>query len=102
MEIGRLSDLQDRILAGDTQITAWTERIVSLHQQQVRREELASVQGLLNGAWETTPRLDQARILHHLIERIDHDGTGMSLTFDPVGIKKLAAELAQEHKETDR
>ena len=101
-EIGRLSDLQERILAGDAQITAWTERIVSLHQQQVSREELASVQSLLNGAWETTPRGEQARILHHLIERIDHDGAGMSMTFDPAGIKKLAAQVAHPHDEVNR
>ena len=45
---------------------------------------------------------DQARILHHLIERIDHDGNKMSLTFDAAGIKRLAAEVAQEREETDR
>ena len=101
-EIRRLSDLQERILAGDEQATELTERIVALRQQQVSREELACVQSLLNGAWATTSRTDQARILHHLIERIDHDGNKMSLTFDAAGIKRLAAEVAQEREETDR
>ena len=101
-EISRLSDLQERILTGDEQATELTERIVALRQQQISREELARVQSLLNGAWATTSRTDQARILHHLIERIDHDGSKMSLTFDAAGIKRLAGEVAQEREETDR
>ena len=79
-----------------------TERIVSLRRQQVSHEELARVQSLLNGAWETTARSEQARILHHLIERIDHDGARMSMTFDPAGIKKLAAQVAHPHDEVNR
>ena len=76
--------------------------MVSLRQQQVSHEDLARVDSLLNGVWEMTPRSEQARILHHVIEHIDHDGSRMSLTFDPAGIKKLAAEVARENEETDR
>ena len=101
-EISRLSDLQERILAGDEQATDLAERIASLRGRQVNHEELARVASLLNGAWETTPRSEQARILYHLIERIDHDGASMSMIFDPAGIKKLTSRVAHQYEEDNR
>jgi hypothetical protein len=100
-EISRLADLQDRIQAGDERATELAERSASLRQQHVHPEELVSVLSLLNGSWETTPRLEQARILHHLLKRIEHDGSQISLSFDRAGIKQLAAQGARTSKETE-
>jgi len=100
-EISRLADLQDRIQAGDERATELAERSASLRQQHVHPEELVSVLSLLNGSWETTPRLEQARILHHLVQRIEHDGSQISLSFDRAGIKQLAAQGARTSKETE-
>jgi uncharacterized lipoprotein NlpE involved in copper resistance len=41
-------------------------------------------------------RTEQARILRHLLQRIDCAGGAITVTFNAAGIKTLAAELMQQ------
>ena len=44
-------------------------------------------------------RSEQARLLRHLLQRIDCEGGTITVTFNAAGIKTLAAELI--HQETN-
>jgi len=69
--------------------------MAALRRQQVTPEELTRTAHLLDGPWETMPRRDQARILRHLLQRIDCAAGKITVTFNPAGIKTLAEELDQ-------
>jgi site-specific DNA recombinase len=91
--ISRLADLQHQVLCGERRTTELGEEMVALRQQQVTPEELARAAGLLNGRWANKARSDQARILRHLLQRIDYAAGKISVTFNAIGIKTLAAEV---------
>ena len=50
--------------------------------------------------WDSLRLLEQARVPHLLIERVDCDGRteDISITFHPIGIKALAEELAEKQE----
>jgi site-specific DNA recombinase len=97
--ISRLTDLQDQVLAGERRATELTEEIIALSRRQVTQEELSRTALFFDGSWRTMSRCDQARLLRHLLQRIDCAAGKITVTFNPAGIKTLAEELA--HQETN-
>ncbi len=91
----RMADLQDRIRTTERQATEVRERIIALERELVDALEVASVMAMFDPVWETLSPREQARILHLLIERVEHDGPNgkVSITFHPTGIKTLAEDL---------
>ena len=92
--ISRLADLQQQILGGERRATELAEDMVALRQQQVTQDELAQAAALLDGPWADLSRSDQARVLRHLLERIDCEAGNITITFNAAGIKSLVEELA--------
>ena len=70
------------------------EQVIALSAELVGAEEVAEACSRFDPLWETLTAREQARILHLLIERVDYDGAGgtVSTTFRPTGIKTLADE----------
>ena len=97
--ISRLADLQQQLLCGERRARELTEEVVALRRHQVTPEELARTADLLDGPWQSRSRSEQARILRHLLQRIDCAGGTITVTFNAAGIKTLAEELI--HQETN-
>jgi site-specific DNA recombinase len=97
--ISRLADLQQQLLSGERRARELTEEVVALRRHQVTPEELARTADLLDGPWQSRSRSEQARILRHLLQRIDCAGGTITVTFNAAGIKTLAEELI--HQETN-
>jgi hypothetical protein len=96
--ISRLADLQEQLLSGERRATELAEEMVALRRHQVTPEELARTADLLEGPWQSMSRADQARLLRHLLQRLDCEDGRITITFNAAGIKILAAELM--HQET--
>ena len=94
--ISRLADLQEQVLSGERRHTELVEEMAALRQQQVTPEELTRAAGLLHGSWENKSRCDQARVLRHLLLRIDYETGKISIAFNAAGMKTLADELAEQ------
>jgi site-specific DNA recombinase len=96
--MARMADLQDRIRATERQATEVRERIIALERELVDAREVASVMAMFDPVWETLSPREQSRVLHLLIERVEHDGPNgkVSITFHPTGIKTLAEDLKDQ------
>ena len=100
-DISRLAALREQIATGERRAAELAEDITALRQRDVTQDELARVGGLVNGAWATTPRDQQIRIMRHLLERIDYEAGKISMAFSPSGIKSLAEELTRQQQEAN-
>jgi hypothetical protein len=94
--ISRLAELQEQVLSGERRATELAEEMVALRRHQVTSEELARAADLLDGRWESRSRSDQARLLRHLLQRLDCEGGRITVSFNAAGIKILAEELMHQ------
>jgi site-specific DNA recombinase len=90
----RLSQVEQRLARLRGQMEAW---------QQERLDEAAVTEALssLVPAWETMTPNEQARVVRLLVSRVDYDGKQgkASITFQPLSLKTLAAEMLSRNSE---
>jgi site-specific DNA recombinase len=71
--------------------------------QQQRLDQAAATEALsgLLPAWEAMTPDEQAQVVRLLVSRVDYDGQHgkASITFQPLGLKTLAAEMLDHHHE---
>jgi hypothetical protein len=83
----RLGQVEQRLARLRAQLEAW---------QQERLDQAAATEALagLVPAWQTMTPDEQARVVRLLVSRVDYDGQHgkASITFQPLGLKTLAAE----------
>src|SRR5215831_15581970 len=88
----RLAQIEQRLTRLRGQMEAW---------QQERLDQAAATEALagLLPAWETMTPPEQARVVRLLVSRVDYDGQHgkASITFQPLGLKTLAAEMLAGH-----
>ena len=93
----RLAQVEQRLARVRGQMEAW---------QQERLDEAAVTEALLGlvPAWQTMPPNEQARVVRLLVSRVDYDGKQgkASITFQPLGLKTLAAEMFGRNREEER
>lgn len=91
-----LADTQERVRLGEVRLTEIREESISLRAETVSESEIARALGDFDGMWAALSPREQARVLQLLIERVEYDGEGgtVSVTFRPNGIKALAEENA--------
>jgi site-specific DNA recombinase len=92
-----LADLHDRIRAAERRLTEVLEQIAALGRESVDETDLTAALSLFDPLWETLSPREQARIIRLLVERVDYDGIGgsVSITFRQSGIKTLAQQNGQ-------
>lgn len=95
--LARLADLQDRLRLANERSTEILAELDDLKAQQINEDEVAAALAEFDEVWSVLTPKQQARVLHLLIERIDHDGdTGdVTITFRPMGLASLAANLEE-------
>jgi site-specific DNA recombinase len=84
----RLAHIEQRLARLRGQMETW---------QQERLDQAAATEALsgLVPAWQTMTPDEQTRVVRWLVSRVDYDGQHgkASITFQPVGLKTLAAEM---------
>ncbi|MEO2035921.1 MAG: recombinase family protein [Planctomycetaceae bacterium] len=90
----RLADAQERVRLGEIRLTEIREETIRLRAEAVSEDEVVTALGDFDPMWESLSPREQARLLQLLIERVEYDGDGgtVSVTFRPSGIKALAEE----------
>jgi site-specific DNA recombinase len=96
----RLADIQDRLGTAERRVTEIDDQMVALSRGLVGVGEVTDACTQFDPLWETLTAKEQARLLNLLVQRVDFDGQGgtVSITFHPSGIKTLAQE--QKEQET--
>jgi site-specific DNA recombinase len=90
----RLAQIEQRLARVRGQREAW---------QQERLDQTAVTEALsgLVPAWESMTPHEQARVVRLLVARVDYDGQHgkASITYQPLGLKTLAAEMWDHNRE---
>jgi site-specific DNA recombinase len=96
----RLADLNERIRCAERRATELREELAAARRTSVAEHDVAFVLAHFDPVWESLSPREQARVIELLVERVQYDGTKgkLSITFHPVGIKTLAAEMAGDRK----
>jgi site-specific DNA recombinase len=100
-DLARLADLQERIRQGERRHADIQEQLVALEGEVVDEHEIALALSSFEPVWEALTPREHARIVELLIERVDYNGTTgkVAITFQPAGIRTLAAEITKQRKE---
>lgn len=95
--LARLADLQERLRIANERSTEILAELDDLKREEIDETEVATALAEFDAVWHVLSPKEQARVLHLLIERIDHDGaTGdLTLTFRPTGLTALTETLEE-------
>ena len=90
--LARLADLQERLQLAGERSSAVTAELDELKADQINEADVAKALAEFDTVWQVLAPREQSRVLHLLIEGIDHDGaTGdVTLTFRLTGITSLS------------
>jgi len=97
----RLVDAHDRIRDAERRVTEIDDELATLDGELVDEAEVAAALADFDAVWDCLAPREQARAIELLVERVEYDGDGgsVSITFRPSGIKALAGELANRKEE---
>jgi hypothetical protein len=102
--VTRLAELQTRLAQVEQRLTRLRGQMEAWQQERL---DQAAVREALSGlvpAWQTMTPYEQARVVRLLVSRVDYDGKHgkASITFQPMGLKTLAAEMLGRNGEEQR
>ena len=97
----RLGELETRAAKLDRRIAEIQGEIAALDASTVNQTEVAQALSLFDPIWDVLFPMEQERIIHLLIERIEYDGKAdkLAIQFAPTGIKSLAGEIDEAREE---
>jgi site-specific DNA recombinase len=80
------------------------EQALELHQQPLGVEEAAQVLGALEQGFGVLPVIEQTRLIHLMVQRVDYDGSQgkLALTLDPAGLVAVLEEQAKQDQEKSK
>lgn len=87
----RLAELHERLREAEQRQTELRNETKRAKEGLVSKPEVDSALEAFTPLWETLSPLEQARVLHLLVQRVDYDGAmgKISVTFHASGIKTL-------------
>src|SRR6516164_2940918 len=102
--VTRLAELQARLAQIEQRLARLRGQMEALHQERLDQAAVSEALSGLVPAWQTMTPNEQARVVRWLVSRVDYDGQhGKALiTFQPLGLKTLAAEMLGRNGEDQR
>ena len=94
----RVADLHERVAQGEARLKQTNDRIETLAQQVIDPDEAAEVFAGFDAVWENLIPREQARLLKLLIEVVEYDaaGSSISVTFRPSSIRAFMDRVKTE------
>jgi site-specific DNA recombinase len=102
--VTRLAELQGRLVQIEQRLARLRGQMEALQQERLDQEAAAQALSGLDPAWQAMTPAEQARVVRLLVSRVDYDGQHgkASITFQPLGLKTLAAEMLDRNEEEQR
>src|SRR5262249_20594351 len=93
--VTRLAELQARLAQLEQRLSRLRAQREALQQERLDQAAVTEALSGLVPAWQTMTPDQQARVIRLLVARVDFDGEQgkASITFQPLGLKTLAAEM---------
>jgi hypothetical protein len=93
-----VADLHERVAQGEGRLTQTNDRIATLAEQVIDPDEAAEVFASFDVVWENLIPREQARLLKLLIEVVEYDaaGSSISVTFRPSNIRAFMDRVKTE------
>jgi site-specific DNA recombinase len=102
--VTRLAELQARLAQIEQRLARLRGQMEALQQERLDQAAITEALSGLVPAWEGMTPSEQARVLRLLVSRVDYDGQHgkASITFQPLGLKTLAAEMVGRANQEQR
>jgi site-specific DNA recombinase len=96
--IDRLSELQQRVFAGEAKLKALKEQAASADAQVIDEAEAIETLAAFEPIWTTLTPREQTRVVQLLVEQVEYDGSRgkVSIAFRAAGISTLAEQFAEK------
>jgi site-specific DNA recombinase len=93
--VTRVAELQARLAQIEQRLARLRAQMEAWQQERMDQAALTEASAGLVPAWETMTPDEQARLVRLLVSRVEYDGQQgkASITFQPLGLKTLAAEI---------
>ncbi len=91
----RVGDLEEQAAKIERRLTVVAQDMAALDAGTVDEADVAKALSLFDPIWEHLFPIEQARVIHLLVERIEHDPVAgkLAVSFAPSGIQALAGEV---------
>jgi site-specific DNA recombinase len=98
---GPVSDVQERIRLGETQLLRVREQIEVNRQQTIDETAICDALARFMPVWDELAPAEQARVVELLVERVDYDGAAgrVAITFHQTGLQALTERKIERRKE---
>jgi site-specific DNA recombinase len=99
--VTRLAELQTRLAQVEQRLARLRALMETLQQERLDQAAASEALTGLVPAWQAMTPQEQARVVRLLVSRVDYDGvqSKASITFQPLGLKTLAAEMLGRKEE---
>jgi site-specific DNA recombinase len=86
----------DQLRADQQRLTELRQDAEALKTGRIEDEEVAAALSAFTPLWESLSPREQVRVMQLIVARVDYDGKHgkLGITFQPTGLKTLAAEVA--------
>ena len=99
--VARLADLQERVRHIETRMTTIRNEIHQITKGLLSQQEAEVAMFSFDAVWESMTLRDKIRLIGLVVKQVDYDGeTGrVTITFNPIGIKKRAEHATKDLEE---
>jgi site-specific DNA recombinase len=99
--IARLADLQERIAHNERRINTVLSDIKKISNNLLTQQDVETAMTTFDPIWESMTLRDQIRLVQVVIKQVDYDGESgrVTITFNPIGIKKRAEHATKDLEE---
>ena len=99
--IARLADLQERIAHNERRINTVLSDIKKISNHLLTQQDVETAMTTFDPIWESMTLRDQIRLIQVVIKQVDYDGESgrVTITFNPIGIKKRAEHATKDLEE---
>ena len=99
--IARLADLQERIAHNERRINTVLSDIRKISNNLLTQQDVETAMTTFDPIWESMTLREQIRLVQVVIKQVDYDGESgrVTITFNPIGIKKRAEHATKDLEE---
>jgi site-specific DNA recombinase len=96
-----LADLQERIAHNERRINTVLSDIKKISNNLLTQQDVETAMTTFDPIWESMTLRDQIRLVQVVIKQVDYDGESgrVTITFNPIGIKKRAEHATKDLEE---
>lgn len=96
--IARLADLHERVSHNERRLNAVLSELQKISNNLLTQQDVETAMTTFDPIWESMTLREQIRLVQVVVKQVEYDGeTGrVTITFDPIGIKRRAEHASKD------